>query len=384
MEATMSREQMLALACEPARVRVSRRIRAAALWASRHRHTIAAVLAVSIIAVMAFTPVSAHAEESGGIIGGVVDFFTNPIEAINDWFCGMFADLVESIFAFANGLLGAISPTSALTATWNAIFADDGGQFAKVTRDVANNVIQPCAKTILAIVILMQLFKIASEMDRNGGTLPGVREVFKLFVFCAVSWFCVSNAFDIMRDLYELIRLITGSAYNELAYGSGSFGSPINIEDPGSIGLGGLAMMAILGLFHLLVALLVAIISHAVVLGRSLEIYLFAMFAPLPMAMFGFEETKSWAVGYVKNFVAVCLSGVIIMVLLWLFPIVLDSMLGDKEWQSDLIWVVTGGALGDQGLTALVTFIKILATDFILALMMFNSGNLAQRILGGA
>ncbi len=51
-----------------------------------------------------------------------------------------------------------------------------------------------------------------------------------------------------------------------------------------------------------------------------------AAFAPIPLSLMALDETRQMGVGYLKNFAAVCLAGLIILVLLISFPIVLGGL----------------------------------------------------------
>lgn len=79
-----------------------------------------------------------------------------------------------------------------------------------------------------------------------------------------------------------------------------------------------------------LVSWLVVIIAYVVALvvswARAIQIYVMAAFSPIPLALASLDETRQMGVGYLKNFVAVCLAGVIILVLLVSFPIVLGGL----------------------------------------------------------
>ena len=49
--------------------------------------------------------------------------------------------------------------------------------------------------------------------------------------------------------------------------------------------------------------------------ARTLQIYIMAAFVPIPISLLALDKTRQMGVGYLKNFAAVCLAGVIILVL---------------------------------------------------------------------
>lgn len=60
--------------------------------------------------------------------------------------------------------------------------------------------------------------------------------------------------------------------------------------------------------------------------ARTIQIYVLAAFSPIPLSLMALDETRQMGVDYLKNFAAVCLAGVIILVLLVSFPIVLGGL----------------------------------------------------------
>ena len=85
-----------------------------------------------------------------------------------------------------------------------------------------------------------------------------------------------------------------------------SFGSLISI-----------LICILLGFLGAIIAFLFACIATY---ARALQLYVYATFSPIPFAMLGFEETRSWGVGYFKNFAAVALAGAILLFIMFAFP----------------------------------------------------------------
>ena len=60
--------------------------------------------------------------------------------------------------------------------------------------------------------------------------------------------------------------------------------------------------------------------------ARAIQLYVMAAFAPIPLSLMALDETRQMGVNYIKNFMSVCLAGIIILVLLVSFPIVLGGL----------------------------------------------------------
>ena len=86
------------------------------------------------------------------------------------------------------------------------------------------------------------------------------------------------------------------------------------------------------------------------------------------------DETRQVGVGYIKNFVAVCLAGLIILVLLVAFPIVLGSLNAITPGTGTPIDSVVGG---------LTYALQYLAMCILLILSLVKSGSWARDVVGG-
>ena len=51
-----------------------------------------------------------------------------------------------------------------------------------------------------------------------------------------------------------------------------------------------------------------------------------AAFSPIPLAFLGFDQTRQIGLGYLKSFGAVCIAGLIILILLISFPVILGGI----------------------------------------------------------
>lgn len=230
---------------------------------------------------------------------------------------------------------------------------------AALVTNVSDSAIKPVAATLLAMGMLLQLLKIAKKMDQGGGMMPSVREVVALFVWCAVMMYMVRNGVGIVKDLYsivlEIIKTASTSASSLGANAGTDWWSKDNLivfPEDGNI-------------------IESLVISYAMMIGRAIEIYLTAMFAPIPFALMGFDETRSWGWGYLRQFLSLCLAGVVMVVVLYMFPYLVVSVVGD-----------IGTGLSGIGNVA-HTLVKIIACCGVVAMTLAKSTQLARAALGG-
>ena len=98
-----------------------------------------------------------------------------------------------------------------------------------------------------------------------------------------------------------------------------------------------------------------------------------AAFAPIPLSLMALDETRPMGVNYIKNFVSVCLAGIIILVLLVSFPIVLGGLNAAS----------VGVPVIDSVIGGLSYALQYLAMCILLILALVKSGSWARDIMGG-
>lgn len=378
-DTTVFKAEALARAQEPFIVRLKRHGKAAYrslrnLATHIQRPGIIGICLVLLIitSIFLFAPSGAYAAEAPDV--NILDpktwidyfawFFNDHI--LGEWVRGMFEEALV--------ITRDIDADTIITAPFGELV--DGSRAAVLTNaveNVSNTVIRPCANCILAMAVTLQLIKIAQKMDQGGGTLPALREVVVLFVVCAVMIYCVNHAAGLMEGVYDLFRRMTVAVNSTLGT---SISYDTHVEwDFSKTDTGTVIVFLLMSLISFLVALLSYAGSMFMAMSRGLEIYLLTIFSPLPMALFGLDETKQWAWGYLRAFITVCLQGAVLIVILWFFPYVFSSIVDQS------VSIVVGGDGTTEGLHWLIQFLVV---NVVLFITVFKSGALAGKILGGA
>lgn len=319
----------------------------------------AAAVMVVLLALAAALPTPAAAFDIPGI--GEFDF--------NKMLAGIFKAPIEVIFGATINMLKWINTDNMITGTFDGMIGTSKHNVASVVINLGNGTIMSAAKTFLAIVVLVRLLEVARRMDQQGGTMPAVREVLSLFGFYVVSLLLVSRAPDIMEGLFTALQAIIRSINGSMSaddIGKLEFTLPDGLND-----LGQMFLFLVLGIIMFLAALVAAVIAQFMAVGRAIEIYILTMFAPIPMAFLTYDGTRQWGLGYIKNYMAVCLSGAVIIAILFMFPLVFSSLVDTTTFnQLDLktdAWPI-----------------QMLACLFVLIFSLLKSGSIANKILGGA
>ena len=93
-----------------------------------------------------------------------------------------------------------------------------------------------------------------------------------------------------------------------------------------------------------------------------------------PLSLLALDETRQMGVGYIRNFVSVCLAGIVILVILVSFPIVLAGLNAISAGTGTPVDSVVGG---------LSYALQYLAMCILLILSLIKSGTWARDVMGG-
>jgi hypothetical protein len=297
-----------------------------------------------------------------------------------DWLSdpgGMILELMRDFFAAqCNAFLGLmvmfvrnIVNATPLTAPWESMLGDSavgGMTVSELASAVSNAAIEPVAHSLLALVMLVQLVKISQRVDGTQ-TFPAVKEVFMLLVFCAFFMLLINNADTVCIAVYDITRAMIQQV-------TGMSGSMAEIEamDLSDVPLGDVMSMVVMVMIAYLVSMVAYIIALLVCYARALQLYVMLTFAPIPFALLGFDETRQYGMGFIKNFAAVCLAGVIMAFIFMCFPALLVSVLGEA---AGTVTIVAGSSS--------LALPKLLAILLLLCFALVKSGAWARDILGG-
>lgn len=298
--------------------------------------------------------------------------FASIADDINSWLCGVLRDTCNWIFNSQVNVLKSIGTNGVLSASFDQMLGGAGGvTMYDVVHGVWEAAILPIGCGVLSFVFTIQLIKISQKMDGNA-SMPGVKEVVFLLVFYAVFLFLLKNSFDIMQAVYEVSRIAIQRVTNLFGSGSAIDLKTVSIttQDDNVASLLGMLVVALVSWVVVIVAYVVALV---VSWGRALQIYIMAAFSPIPLSLLAEDETRQMGVGYLRNFAAVCLAGVIILVLLVSFPIVLGGLNAASA----------GVPVLDQVVGGLSYALQYLAMCVLLIISLARSGTWARDIMGG-
>lgn len=292
---------------------------------------------------------------------------------INGWLCGILRDCCNWIFGAQVDVMKSIGYSGILGADFEHMLGASG---SVSMNDIAHSVWQvailPIGCGVLSLVFTIKLIQTSQRMDGTQ-SLPGVKDVVFMLVFFAVFLFLIQNSFEIMKAIYAVIGLAIERVI--AVFGTGGAidlsGASIVTQDDD---IPALIAMLVVSLISWLVVLIAYIVALVVCWARALQLYIMAAFAPIPLSLMALDDTRQIGIGYLKNFTAVCLAGLIILILLISFPIVLGSLVSANPGTGTPIDGIVGG---------LTYALQYLAMCILLILSLVKSGAWARDIVSG-
>ena len=347
-------------------------------WDARYSHPFAffaAVAALCVIAAVAAASLAAAAHPQAAYAWGLDDLFNqastwfdNTAKGFMDDFWGT---IIQGEFEFGGKFLDSIS-MGQLTASFDQLFANSGAY--QLVTSIHSTVINGIAYSVLAIVFLVQTVRIANKIDGNQA-VPGVKEMIFLLIFFVIGKYIIDNSLLFCQAIYDVTTTLISSVDPEATYTHINMHSDLNdkvftwTDDYGNEQSGKLwgafngVSGVIVGLVFILSSMVAAVVAYVVVFARAIQIYLYTILAPIPLSMLLCDETRQQAMGFIKNFLAICFAGFVIFLICKLYPMLMQS--------------------GIQSDNAFVFIVQSLAVSIVFIIGLVKSGGWARDVFGG-
>lgn len=301
---------------------------------------------------------------------------------IDGWIKSFFLSIADMFFEVYFSLLKLCSLDSLITGDFMHLFGSGGSGGDMVWQLVSSlhqTLVIPLAESVLALLMLVQLVKISQKIDATA-TMLAIKEIVMLAVFYVIFHWLIVNSLDIVSAVFNQFNTFANAIANPDWSGfSAAFDISAIDANSDDVTIGSTVLLCLMGLLCILVGLIAVVITYVMAGARAIQLYVMAAFAPLPLSLLGFEETRSMGIGFLKNFCAVCLAGVIMLFLLTAFPAILMSTLIGSSSSLSTATLTTSFFSGDMRLTVL----KFIAFSLLLILGLIKSGGWAKDILGG-
>lgn len=326
----------------------------------KHQIILFSIIVLTTATMLSLMPSRAYADIFGDILG------------INNWIVELFCGFANGMLSLVFGFLKAITVSDLLVGSFQDLFGSGSSALYRFATDICNGIIKPIGGTVLALIMLMQLVKISQRMD-SSASMPALKEILILIVMYTIFSFLISNADKLCVMIYEVINHISLYINNYNPSWSNDIGVVefINPDNVDNVTPGDALTLLIVGLITFLCSCIAWVVAFVMALARNLQLYMYMTFAPIPVALLGFEETRSMGIGFLKNFASVCLAGTLMIFILIAFPFIVSCVID------------FGGVTLGYGHTMLFNILKVAGVCFLLIFALIKTGSTARDILGG-
>lgn len=321
-----------------------------------------------------------------------MNFFLDPLGAILYMLKKMLLSFAGWLFNGYFFVIGGATNSTYLSGSLNNLF---GTKLVwNLVETAHSTVVIPLAESILALFMLVQLVKISQRIDATA-TLPAIKDIVILAVTYVIFHWLIVNSLDILVAIFDEFNHLS-SAFGSANPTGDAFTSAVKYDEEviKNADIGSCFMLVLCAVISLLVGIIAFAVTLVISFGRAFQLYVMAAFAPIPLSLLGFEETRQSGISFLKNFAACALAGVIMIFLLVAFPSILSSVvlvgIGDTTTTAGSIstsWLMskfltTGTAASAAFGTGIFALLTTLAVTIFLLLGLVKSGAWAKEILG--
>ncbi len=233
---------------------------------------------------------------------------------------------------------------------------------------IATNAVMPIGYMLLALFFLLELNNIIVRTDGLNGTL-GTEIPFRIMFKFALCKLALDSTPLILGAIFQMSNEVVMNIGNVFGANAPNIAQNLEVmrETIGNMDFGVKLMMAsqisILWLVYKFSTTMISVI----IFGRMIEIYVMMAVAALPMATLGNSEASQIGKNFLKNFLAVCMQGVLIYIIL--------SMYGT---------LIAGIATEFDPVDVTAVLWEVLRYTMVLVIAIFMTGKLSKSIFNAA
>lgn len=221
--------------------------------------------------------------------------------------------------------IGQINSCFQLSAQVDSYVIALGGPALEFTKKVWD-VSMILAAVVFAIVACYELYAIAVRTEARGGPMGSAEVAFKVMFKVAVCFLVLQVSFDILTNLYYTANEFT-RGIAAIPYGGDMDREVIDWDKVSASVPDGVSCIGpwLVSMFVLLFCWAARISAVVLILARLVQIYLYVAVAPVPLATLPSQEYSQIGKAFLKSFVAVCLQGTMIYLVVRFLPAMLDT-----------------------------------------------------------
>lgn len=237
---------------------------------------------------------------------------------------------------------------------------------------IHNTAVKPVTSIILSIMFVLMLATTSTRAE--GDRELGVRIIAATMFKIAMVFIVAQNAVLFLDAISSIAASIAGTA-NQIDVGGGGTDAALgdqlrkDIEGQGTLEQATLLVVLIL---PWLVSIIASVLVVVLVYVRFLQMYLMSSFASLPLAFLGHEDTKNIAIGYLRAFASVALTGTVIVITVKFYQAISGSF-GDflKDYNGQDFTSFLFQSVGN-----------FFIAPIVLIFLLFSANGLAKKLVG--
>lgn len=182
----------------------------------------------------------------------------------------------------------------------------------------------------VALVLVSMFFAIQLCNDAMLLKIQSYEQVFKLFFKFILAKVIVQNAKGIMGIIYNGFNAVAASL-GEQNYGFlSAFGTDALVVKPSNAGFLNLNYLVkyLEAMPSYLILMAACWVINLILIGRLFEIIVYTVISPIPLATFAGEGWHDIAKAFIKSYAAVCLQGIVVVVMFYAFSQVAELLGG--------------------------------------------------------
>lgn len=205
-------------------------------------------------------------------------------------------------------------------------------QAYKTVTAIATTAVKPVAMTVLAVVFSLEVLKASRHVEDDG--TRGVRTIVSSLFKIILIYLAATNAGWLCQLITYLIQQM-GAGVSKLATavapggGGGVEGLGDKMLQAGKIDDSSTfqqLLAAILLIIPFIISKLAEVAVNLLVMLRFVELLILTAFGALPIAFLGFDGTKSWGEGYIREYASCAFSNVTLLIGLGVYKAVADDL----------------------------------------------------------
>lgn len=237
-----------------------------------------------------------------------------------------------------------------------------------------NTAVKPITAVVLSIMIVLMLSHHSTKIQEDGQL--GVRIIAATMLKAVLVIIVAQQAINILAAIDSIAVELAVGASNVTTGGGEATGPALGDQLSGDVKSANtvdkLGMLVVLFVPWLLTQI-VGVLAIVLIFVRFIQLYIMTSFASLPLAFFAHDETKGMAIGYLKRYGSVALTGVVIIIALRFYQVLV----------ADWLTTNTGSAGGgDMMLFVTDNFAQFFVAPLVLAFLLFGASQVAKSIVG--